>query len=298
MQDPITGATVPQLGTNVWRGGAGIVPGSDPPVAAQAVNNPNVWRGGNSLTPIGVVQGTDSGSGIFPQTGMAGDIGASVGADSISLGGTFLDDIQVDFMLRATQAYDQTKTMTAPRLTLLNGQAATLNIQTEAAYIEDIETESNFTSNIGFGNQSNRRDYEIGYYNTGTSLFVRGTVSADRRYVTMTIVPQLQRLVALTEIPAEFDTNGDPLAYIQLPSLQVLTLVSTVSVPDGGTLLLGGQKLSGEVEQERGVPLLSKVPFVNRLFTNRSMVRDESTLLILVKPKIIIQREEEELRYE
>jgi len=278
--DPVTGATVPQLGTSTWD------------------NNPNVWRGGNSVTPLGVVSGTDSGLGTFPMTGMAGDVGASVAADAISLGGTFLDDIQVDFMLRATQAYNQTKTMTAPRLTLLNGQAATLNIQTESAYIEDIETESNFNDSFGGGRESNRRDYEIGYYNTGTSLFVRGTVSADRRYVTMTIVPQLQRLVALTEIPAEFDDLGEPLAFIQLPSLQVLTLVSTVSVPDGGTLLLGGQKLSGEVEEERGVPLLSKVPFINRLFTNRAMVRDENTLLILVKPKIIIQREEEELRYE
>jgi len=34
--------------------------------------------------------------------------------------------------------------MTAPRLTLLNGQAPALNICTESAYIEDIETESEF----------------------------------------------------------------------------------------------------------------------------------------------------------
>jgi len=291
--DPVTGASVPQLGTSMWKGGSYTDADGN---LVQAVRNTNVWRGGNSLTPVGVVSGSGSGRGIFPQTGMAGDIGASVAADAISLGGTFLDDVQVDFLLRATQAYNQNKTMTAPRLTLLNGQAATLNIQTESAYIEDIETESNFNDNFGGGRESNRRDYEIGYYNTGTSLFVRGTVSADRRYVTMTIVPQLQRLVSLTEIPAEFGPTGEPLAFIQLPSLQVLTLVSTVSVPDGGTLLLGGQKLSGEVEQERGVPLLSKVPFINRLFTNRSMARDESTLLILVKPKIIIQREEEEMR--
>jgi len=300
VQDPVTGAIVPQLGTSVWQGGTGILPGSDPAEAAQAIYNPNVWRGGNSVTPIGVVSGTSGpiATSPFPQTGMAGNIGASMAADAISIGGTFLDDIQVDFLLRATQAYNQTKVMTAPRITLLNGQAATLNIQTETAYIEDIETESNFNNNIGGGRENNTRDYEIGYYSTGTSLFVRGTVSADRRYVTMTIVPQVQNLVEIVEIPAEFNEAGEPTAFIQLPSLQVTTLVTTVSVPDRGTLLLGGQKLSGEIENERGVPLLSKVPFVNRLFTNREMVRDERTLLILVRPTIIIQREEEELRFE
>ena len=289
--DPVTGASVPQLGTSTWQGGNA------------AVYNPNVWRGGNSMTPIGVINTTDQ---AFPTSGMAGNIGdaANAGADAISIGGTFLDDIQVSFLLRATQMYTQTKTMTAPRITLLNGQSATLNIQTETSYIEDIETDQRYYGGggIGVGQGQTTRDYIIGTYQEGTSLFVRGTVSADRRYVTMTIVPQVQSLVEMVEYNTGFDVDPVTGAFvpliIQMPTLQVTTLVTTVSVPDGGTLLLGGQKLSGEVEQEKGVPLLSKVPFLNRLFTNRAMVRDERTLLILVKPTIIIQREEEELRFE
>jgi len=247
-----------------------------------------------------VIQGSDQGLGVFPQSVMAGNIGGNAGTDAISIGGTFLDDIQVNFLLRATQMYNKTKTLTAPRITLLNGQAATLNIQTETSYIEDIETENDFwdTGVGGGGRENQRRDYQIGVYQEGTSLFVRGTVSADRRYVTMTIVPQVQSLVSMETIPTEFNEEGETIAFLQLPTLSVTTLVTTVSVPDRGTLLLGGQKLAGEVEQEKGVPVLSKVPFLNRLFTNREMVRDERTLLILVKPQIIIQREEEELRFE
>ena len=85
-----------------------------------------------------------------------------------------------------------------------------------------------------------------------------------------------------------------PFFLLELPEVTTQTLETTVSVPDGGTLLLGGQKLSGEVEREMGVPILSKIPIINRFFTNRGKVRDEETLLIMVKPKIIIQREEEE----
>jgi len=64
-----------------------------------------------------------------------------------------------------------------------------------------------------------------------------------------------------------------------------------VSVPDGGTLLLGGQKVTSEVEMEAGVPVLSKVPVLGRLFANRSKVKDHKILLILVKPTIILQEE-------
>jgi general secretion pathway protein D len=85
--------------------------------------------------------------------------------------------------------------------------------------------------------------------------------------------------------------------FIQEPELQITEVRTTVSVPDGGTLLLGGQTLAGEIEKEAGVPVLSKIPFLKRLFTNRSMAKDESILLILVKPTINIQREQEQKQF-
>ena len=59
-------------------------------------------------------------------------------------------------------------------------------------------------------------------------------------------------------------------------------------------LLLGGTTISGEIEREAGVPVLSEIPFLKRAFTNRSYAKDEQVLLILVKPTIIIQREIEQ----
>jgi type II secretory pathway component GspD/PulD (secretin) len=43
--------------------------------------------------------------------------------------------------------------------------------------------------------------------------------------------------------------------------------------------------------------VLSKIPFLKRLFTNRSTAKDEQILLILVKPTIIIQREAEQKQF-
>jgi type II secretory pathway component GspD/PulD (secretin) len=66
-----------------------------------------------------------------------------------------------------------------------------------------------------------------------------------------------------------------------------------VSVPDKGTLLLGGQKIGAEVQREAGVPILSKIPILGRAFRNTSEVKDHKILLILVKPTIILQEEAE-----
>ena len=84
---------------------------------------------------------------------------------------------------------------------------------------------------------------------------------------------------------------------IQLPTIDITQVRTSVSVPDGATLLLGGQTLAGETTREQGVPVLSKIPFVKRLFTNRAMAQDEQVLLILVKPTILIQREQEQKQF-
>jgi general secretion pathway protein D len=78
-----------------------------------------------------------------------------------------------------------------------------------------------------------------------------------------------------------------------MPETETSQVQTRVSVPDGGTLLLGGQKLSAEVEKEVGVPVLSKIPIIGRAFRNTSKVRDQKILLILVKPTIILQEERE-----
>jgi general secretion pathway protein D len=81
---------------------------------------------------------------------------------------------------------------------------------------------------------------------------------------------------------------------VQLPAFSFISVVTTVSVPDGGTVLLGGIKRLSESRSEFGVPLLSKVPYVNRLFRNVGIGRSTDSLMMMVTPRIIIQEEEEE----
>lgn len=78
---------------------------------------------------------------------------------------------------------------------------------------------------------------------------------------------------------------------IQLPTFAFTSVTTTVSVPDGGTILLGGIKRMSEGRVEPGVPLLSKIPYVSRLFHNVTIGRESSSLMLMVTPRIIIQEE-------
>jgi type II secretory pathway component GspD/PulD (secretin) len=131
----------------------------------------------------------------------------------------------------------------------------------------------------------------------GATLDVKASVSADRRYVQMDLRPQQ---IALGTPPFRFVTiqaaSSAVVAAttIELPQIIVQDYKTTVSVPDGGTLLLGGTRKYTETEAETGVPVLSKIPILKRLFNNRASLRSAKNLLVLIRPKIIIQSEEED----
>ena len=80
---------------------------------------------------------------------------------------------------------------------------------------------------------------------------------------------------------------------VQLPTFGFTTVNTNVSVPDGGTAQLGGILRAAEGRTERGVPILGKVPFVNRLFKNNAIGRNVSSMQQVVTPRIIILEEEE-----
>ena len=91
--------------------------------------------------------------------------------------------------------------------------------------------------------------------------------------------------------------TGQPIPFtqfIQQPAMSSVNISTTVMVPDGGTVLLGGLKRLSEGRNEAGPPVLSKLPYVNRLFKNTGYGREAQSMMIMVTPRIIINDEESE----
>ena len=89
--------------------------------------------------------------------------------------------------------------------------------------------------------------------------------------------------------------GGGAAITVQQPVVETITVQTTVSVPDGGSVLLGGVKRLKEGRTMAGVPILNKIPYVSRLFRNSGVGRETESLMMMVTPRIIIQEEEEEL---
>jgi general secretion pathway protein D len=224
-----------------------------------------------------------------------------------NFGFAILSDLEVFFLLQAAEGDQRTNVLQAPKVTLFNGQTAS---------VQDFSQQPFVTSIIPVvGDFAAAQQPVIVVLNEGTQLNVQAVVSADRRFVRLTLVPFFSRIGPVDEFTFEgssttdsgtivTDDAGDEIGRdneiairngttVQLPTFIFTTVSTTVSVPDGGTVLLGGIKRLSEGRVERGVPMLSKMPYINRLFKNVGIGRETESLMMMVTPRIIIQEEEE-----
>ncbi len=222
---------------------------------------------------------------------------AALGSPALSTGFTYLDDVQIDLLVQATQADQRNSVLTAPRLTLFNGQRSWISIAKGITYVSGLEPIT--------GNNAAGFEPETNVVFEGFVLDLDAVISADRRYVTMNVRFGLNENVSFTPVTVTGAAGGGGgdggggrasqfSGTIQLPSLQGSEIRTSVSVPDKGTIMLGGQILMNEIEIEVGVPVLSKIPIVNRFFTNRLTTRSEKTQMLLIRPEIMIQQEMED----
>jgi tetratricopeptide (TPR) repeat protein len=224
----------------------------------------------------------------------------------IALGLAFLNDIQVYMFMEAAQGDRRVNVMQAPKLTLFNGQTATLTVSNLQFFVTNVQVIS-VNGQLVFVPQ-NTPFPGPGDFNQGgiVSITIQGVVSADRRFVRLnmpiTMSAQTGANVPLFPfttfvIPVfEGGSQGQPVPFtqfLQQPAFTTLNINTTVVCPDGGTVLLGGFKQVSEGRNEFGPPVLSKVPYLNRLFKNVGIGRETTHIMIMVTPRIIINSEEE-----
>lgn len=226
-----------------------------------------------------------------------------------NFGFAILSDLEVFFLVAAGQGDSRSNILQAPKVTLFNGQFASVSDTTQRPFVTTVIPV--------VGDFAAAQQPVIVVLNEGTSLSVQAVVSADRRFVRLTMVPFFSQIGDVQEFTFTGSTTTDSGTTVQdpsnpdndvvnnatktisgttvqLPTFAFTSVTTTVSVPDGGTVLLGGIKRLREGRTERGIPILSKVPYISRLFKNVGIGREAQSLMMMVTPRIIIQEEEEQ----
>lgn len=276
---------------------------NDPTSLGTNAPNDDVFFG-NTAAPAGV--GTGSDSGVFFNDGGDGsyrgrienlfDLVSGLGNPNVmsatgglSLQHTFLDDTQVEVILRAVQKSERVQQITASKLTVYNTQRATVEVLNKVAYVADYDVEIAQASNIA--NPIIKNAIE------GVVLDVKPVVSADRRFITLELRPTVATLVrpipTIVTNLASGPVGTNSAVTIQVPRLTKSSVRTTVTMPDGGTLLLGGLKFYDQTDATSEVPVLGKIPVIGFMFSRKGSYVNRRNLSVLVSASIEALEEQE-----
>jgi type II secretory pathway component GspD/PulD (secretin) len=239
----------------------------------------------NSLTAGSVAN-------LLPSTAMA--INPVTAGTGLSMAAKFFGVDQLSVVLQALERKQKGRVVEQSVVTTLNGVRASVFNGEQAAYISTYEVVS--------GNL----DPTIKVLNTGLNIEVRPLVSSDRKYVTLELTPTVANANFFVEyvggvrvIPGTRAANqgnedeGDDIIItagdfpIELPNIFVRTAGTTVTLPDKGSVLMGGFSRGLDEFSVARVPYLGSLPFLGRLFGKRGRYSDHRQLYLLTSTTIL-----------
>ena len=161
-----------------------------------------------------------------------------------------------------------------PRLMVKSGATANIEVGNEIPVVSQYADEG--TQIGGSTNVLQRVDYR----KTGVSLEIKPVVQANG-LVDIEVSQQLSeaRATAATSLEGS-------------PTILNRQIATSLTLRDGGSLLMGGLISDSSSSGRTGVPGLDRVPVLGRLFRSETAQNDRTELLFLVIPYVVADHEE------
>lgn len=173
-------------------------------------------------------------------------------------------------LIQALATSSKARILSTPRIMVLNGQKAFINVGDSVPVITTQQTASAIIGGTTGVLQS------VQYVDTGVILDVTPVIHGQGE-VDLAIKQEVSN--------ASKTTTG----VSDSPTISKRTLQTILSAPNGGTVVLGGLISQNQGVSSSGVPLLQDLPMVGKLFSNQSQDIRRTELLVLITPHMLSQ---------
>lgn len=243
------------------------------------------WQTTNFDGERGYIGGTNYGGGAAGAAGiinaMTNPLTALAGSNGMNLGwvggrveipdgdGGTMTLFQVGALVKALRGDGRANVLSNPSVVTLDNVEAQFKVVQEVPFVTGQYTTSANTGNNGVNNpfQTIERK-EVGLILTVTPHINEGDA------VRLEIKQEVSALANTVSGAVDLITNKRELS-------------TSVLVPDGGLLVLGGLKREETRESMQGVPGVSRIPLIGNLFKSRTANRSKGNLMIFLRPIIM-----------
>ena len=199
--------------------------------------------------------------GSLPNGGITNPLRSQITNTVIGLTTGVFGTAQINMLITAGEQKGQAKIIATPRVTTLNLQKATIKSSTK-----------------------------IPITTVQPGQTVGGTAVATTQYVdvplSLEITPQITDLGTIVlDVTAENASTATIAAGVA-PAINSQSMQTTVTVPDGGTTVVGGVLFDDERDNQDRTPGVSKIPIFGQLFKRKAIQRNTNEILFFITPRI------------
>lgn len=227
------------------------------------------------------------------------DLGVDVSTNLLSFAG-ILRNTEFNLLINALQRKSSSDLMTAPKVTVVSGGDALINIGQEFIYPTEYEAAEVETGGGGDGDTASASSSvaitsplpsDFTGRLVGVELNVNPTVE-EGDIITLRLQPTVTEFEGFVEYGSpNIAISGDttvtvPSGFFQ-PIFSVRKVETQVSVFDGATVVIGGLTRNEIKNVHDSVPVLGDIPLVGRFFQNRGETSVRRNLLIFVTANMI-----------
>ncbi len=130
----------------------------------------------------------------------------------------------------------------------------------------------------------------LGAGGVGTTAAVQSAIDYRDVVLKLEVVPLINSDDEVTLRIAQVNDNvtgSQNISGSNIPTIGTQELVTTVTVKDGSTVVLGGLITERQERSENGVIFLRRIPIIKHLFNRTEIVKNRDELLIFIQPNII-----------
>jgi general secretion pathway protein D len=226
-----------------------------------------VLDGSNSKLAVGGFIEPVGGSSIVDLYNAAkgtGTTAPNVNGTSIGIGRLQATGVNFAAIIRALQGDSRTNIMSTPSITVRDNEEAKLGVAQEVPFITGQYTGT-----------------------TGTSSAFQ-TVQREQVGTILTVTPQINEG---DSVVLKIEVESSSLAASSAGAVDLITnkrtIKTTVLIPDGGTLVIGGLIQDKTINSEQRVPWLGRIPLLGELFRTRDTSKNKTNLMVFIQPKIL-----------
>ena len=192
-----------------------------------------------------------------------------------------LSDSQLGITLKALEQFGDVQVLSSPKVIALNNQTAMLKVVDNVVYF-DIEvsiTPATTTTARIETYETNINTVPVGFVMSVTPFI------NDSDTVTMNVRPTISRVIDTINDPSP--ALADAGVVSEIPIIQMREIESVLKVNNGDTAIIGGLMQDVTNNQRSGVPVLSNIPWLGRLFSYDNDKREKSELVIFIRPVVV-----------